>query len=1044
MKTISLSYILIVFTILLSTQVMAQPANDDCSSAQAIGNLPVPAACPSGIGGTLNIAGTLVGATSGNPYDYQNACSGLGGPNMGVPANDVWYTFVATGLEAVIDITSTFANPNVAVYPGVCGNFGGGVGGCAVGIGGSVSLSVEQMTIGETYYLQVSGNVGQTGTFNMDISNNIGCEDCLNASTVTVNPQPVNGMYLPGQTVDFCYKIDQWTQTNTNWLHGVQMDFGSGWDVTTLTTTAPAACQGSGTWAYYPAGITATLGTASTADDVAWPPGFYFNTGGDGNPGNNYGDDCQGIIGAGTWEFCISITVNSICSPGSDLSVTFNTSGDGESGGWDDLGCSFDPTYFVNAVGACCPPNMSSTPSCSNSATGSATATPDGVFAPYDFVWEDATNTVISTTNGVAGANTISNVSPGTYTVIITDVNLCEVSDTVVVGSVTTALNITDPAPVCEPNTVDITAASVTTGSTAGSTFTYFTDAVATITYGTPTAATDTVYYIVATANGCTDTAAVNVMVIDMPVANAGIDDTTCTLTYNLNATLSLGTSTGSWTGSTPAGIIFTNAASATTVATAPSAGSYELYWEEDNTNGCTDVDTVVISFSNLSYTTTLIQPTCGNSNGTITVNAIDGLTPYQYSNDSALTFQALDSFPNLAQGSYDVVVVDALGCIQTSDEVLIDSNSPVIDSLSLTQPLCNGDLNGEVVVHATGGGTPYQYSIDAGGLQPDSTFAGLAGATPYLFTVEDAVGCTDTMSIVLIDPVLLVLDSAIGTDVVCNGDDNGTINLYAQGGTGTLEYSIDNEATYGTASSFTDLAPATYLVWVKDANGCTDSTQVLIQEPVVLSIPNVVDSVVCFGESNGQITVTPLGGIEPYSYFWTTSLGVDSIETGLAAGNVTVTVTDANMCSQDSTFTVFEPAQFTYTTDSQNANCNQPDGWATVIGFAGGTGAYTYDWGAGPTANDTLFNLIPGNYSVTIADANSCDTAITITVGNNLGVVLDSLSLMQPLCSGDLNGEVVVHATGGVTSYQFSVNSGVLQPDSLFTGITGATSYLF
>ena len=55
-------------------------------------------------------------------------------------------------------------------------------------------------------------------------------------------------------------------------------------------------------------------------------------------------------------------------------------------------------------------------------------------------------------------------------------------------------------------------------------------------------------------------------------------------------------------------------------------------------------------------------------------------------------------------------------------------------------------------------------------------------------------------------------------------------------------------------------LAPATYMVWVRDANGCTDSTQVVIDEPAPISIPNVVDSVVCFGTSywsSGRITAS-------------------------------------------------------------------------------------------------------------------------------------------------------------------------------------------
>lgn len=135
MKTKILLIFSLIFFISTNT-IIAQ--GDDCTTAQNLGTLPAAPACPgAGTGATVNVAGTLVGATPANPYLYQPGCSGAGGPNMGVPANDVWYTFTASAYQCVISITgATFANPNVAFYSGTCGALGGGVGGCAVGTGG--------------------------------------------------------------------------------------------------------------------------------------------------------------------------------------------------------------------------------------------------------------------------------------------------------------------------------------------------------------------------------------------------------------------------------------------------------------------------------------------------------------------------------------------------------------------------------------------------------------------------------------------------------------------------------------------------------------------------------------------------------------------------------------------------------------------------------------------------------------------------------------------------------------------------------------------
>ena len=457
-----LIFILVASISLLSKQAFAQPANDNCATAQNIGTLPAPAACPSGAGATLNIAGTLVGATPASPYLYQPGCAGGA---MSVPANDVWYTFTASGFQAVIQINSTFANPNIAMYSGNCAALGGGVGGCAVGTGGTVTLTVEQMVPGTTYYLQVSGATGQTGTFNMIIRNNRDCADCLNASTFTATPLPVNGMYTPGQVVNFCYHISNYTQVNTNWLHGVQVAFGSGWNAASFTPSPPPSCSGTGTWAWYPGGCT------GTATGSAYPPGFYYDFApADANPGNNFGDNCSGAITAANWTFCFSLTVAAGCSPGSNLSATVNTSGDGESGSWNNAGCLDDPSSVINAVGSCCLPTMSSV-AASCAGTGSATATPVGVSGPYNYVWTNAGGTVVSSTSGVAGANTASGLPAGTYTVSMTNTALsCVVTNTVTVtgGGVITTPTAGSNSPVCVGGTLNLTAAAV-----AGATYSW-------------------------------------------------------------------------------------------------------------------------------------------------------------------------------------------------------------------------------------------------------------------------------------------------------------------------------------------------------------------------------------------------------------------------------------------------------------------------------------------------------------------------------------------------------------------------------------------
>ena len=162
---------------------------------------------------------------------------------------------------------------------------------------------------------------------------------CLIAYSFTSSPLPTNGTYACGETVTFCYTVTNWNSANTNWFHGIAIDFGPGWDMSTLVLGAvPATCGGSGgTWGWYDS----VTGTATT-NIGPQGPGFFFDLDNDGDPGNNFGDFC---VGAVNWQFCWTISVLSPpdCVNGLDLGVSVNSFGDSETGSWSSQGCHNDP-----------------------------------------------------------------------------------------------------------------------------------------------------------------------------------------------------------------------------------------------------------------------------------------------------------------------------------------------------------------------------------------------------------------------------------------------------------------------------------------------------------------------------------------------------------------------------------------------------------------------------------------------------------------------------------------------------------------------------
>ncbi len=1063
---------------LISKQAFAQPANDDCTTAQNIGTLPAVPACVGtalSVGATLNIAGTLVGATPASPYVYQTGCSGAGGPSMGVPANDVWYTFTASGYQAVINITSTFANPNIAMYSGTCAALGGGVGGCAVGTGGTVSLTVDQMVPGTTYYLQVSGNTGQTGTFNMAIHNNEDCNNCLVGSTVTVTPLPVGGMYNPGQVVSFCYHVTDYSQINTNWLHGVQLTFGSGWNLASLTTTPPPSCDpGGGTWSYYPGGCTATLGTPSPADDVVWPAGFYYDTPDAGtNPGNNFGDNCSGALGAGTWNFCFTITVAAGCSPGSNLDVTINTSGDGESGGWNNAGCTGDPATVLPAVGSCCPPTMTSTPSGCSGITGSATATPIGSSGPYTYVWTNAAGTVVSTSTGVAGANTATGLAPGTYTVELTNAFNCMITNTVVVGGSSIGTPTAGSnSPICVGGTLNLTAATVSGATYAWTGPSAYTSPTQNPSITGVTAAAAGTYTVIATSGGCTSSSTVTVVINPIPtvtvppaisVCNGGtVPATTFTSTpagatfawSNSNTAIGIG---ASGTGNIPSFTATngTTAAISGTITVTPTLagcpGTPSTYTITVNPTPTVTVpaNITVCNGGSVSASTFVSTPAGGTFAWTNSNTAI-GLAASGTGNVPVFTATNLTS---AAITGTITVTPTVAGCPGTPNTYTITVNPTPTVTVPANITVCNGTaIPAAAFVSTPSGGTfAWTNSNTAIGLAANGTgnvpaFTGTnlttAAITATITVTPTVAGCPGTPSTytITINPTP-VAPTALGATICTNN--SATLTATAPGGTydwysapvaGTLLVTNASYTTPLLTTSTTYYVQTTLL-------GCTGPfTPVTVTVTSALTVNAGLDDTVCFGVS-ANLSVIPNG--VGYSYLWSPAGTLSSATTfnpvasPTTTTTYTVTVTDPGGCVGTDSVKIYADPQITLALAGIDASCFGSCNGQTIVIPTGGTPGFTYNWTGGCTSA-ACTAACAGTYTVTVSDSWGCTATGSATVGQPT-LLTNSITATTPAsCHGICDGTATAAGSGGTVGggYIYSWNTTPVQTTATATGL--------
>ncbi len=209
---------------------------------------------------------------------------------------------------------------------------------------------------------------------------------------------------------------------------------------------------------------------------------------------------------------------------------------------------------------------------------------------------------------------------------------------------------------------------------------------------------------------------------------------------------------------------------------------------------------------------------------------------------------------------------------------------------------------------------------------------------------------------------------------------------------------------------------PITYTVVVSTAAGCTGTATTLSIDASTLAISSVVDiNVLCNGQLTGQLTATATGGTAPYNYVISgptvnTTGATTGVFTGLAAGNYTVTVTDAAPCSvTSSSVTITEPTALTFDSPvTVDPTCyNGSNGTITAVATSGtGTPGYTYTI-AGPTVNTTgdangqYTGLTAGNYTITVTDANSCTATSTTITLNNPAALPITASNNGPVCSG-------------------------------------------
>lgn len=662
-------------------------------------------------------------------------------------------------------------------------------------------------------------------------------------------------------------------------------------------------------------------------------------------------------------------------------------------------------------------------PDCST-ATGSFT-----IISPVGNGMVYSVNNSAFTTNTVYG-----NLPAGSYNVIAKNNDGCTSSTNVNI----VPQPVTPAAPVVTLNQPTCTmAGSIVVNSPLGNGLTYSINGTvfqAGTTFTSVPAGTYTIT-VKNTIGGCTNVLPLQTINAAPPVPGA--------LTFNvIHPTCTI--ATGSITVTSPTGNVMTYSIdngvtyqSGTTFSNYAS-GVYTIIAK--NSFGCTTSQQVTINpIQNTPAipVIVLLQPTCTNAMGTLTVSSPTG-SGLQYSINGGTTYQNGLQF-SVPQGSYTVMVKNSAGCTSVSSPQVINAQpiTPAMPDLAITQPNCTTTTGQASVNTPLTGGT---YKLDNGAYQSGTTFTTIAPGS-HIITVMNADGCTASKTFVIAQPPTI---PAVALYVLTQPDCDtatGTIVVTAPQGAG-LRYSINNGVTDQISTVFTNVVPGNYSITVTNAAGCTSQTGIFTIDnpPAAAPSPGVItgNTEVCVGGSLQLANIVPGGvwGIDATGY---ATIDATGLVTADVEGTVVVTYTVGTTCTATAQKTIRivplpEPVLRNdficidpLTGQSGTADLNT--GLSTVD--------YSFEWKLGatilPDTGSAIVALAPGEYTVNVTRLSTGCTGSTTaqivrsSVANAVAEVGNDFQFRQT---------INVTVTSGYGDYEYSINGVDFQESPNFGNI--------
>ena len=645
-----------------------------------------------------------------------------------------------------------------------------------------------------------------------------------------------------------------------------------------------------------------------------------------------------------------------------------------------------------------CTVNLIANIECAEDINGSAEAIPTGGTSPYTYLWDNGETTAVAVM-----------LDGGLHTVTVTDANMCTTECVITISDTSDlSCSVTIDQNVSCNGESDGSATVIATGGVPG--YTYMWDNAET----TQTAVALSAGFHEVTVTDQNNCATICTVTISEPVVLE------CSVVINADLMCfgeNIGSASAVVTGGSGPFQFLWDDGQTTLTATGLDAGPVSVTITD--ANNCTTMcaGTIATPAELLCSVTPVSDISCfGEVDGSALAVPTGGVGPYTFLWSNSETTATATALP---EGTNSVTVTDANMCETICTIDIVEPAELMCTVNKISDTLCEGESNGSAEAIPTGGTGPFTYLWDNGETTATSVMLGPGTRT---VTVTDANDCITTCTVDIIGQSTLECTITQDNFIECFGDMDAALTANPTGGTAPYTYSW---STSETTQSITGVGPGDISVTVTDDNGCTNICMITVTEPTELMCDvSLEQGILCFGDMNGSATVTGTGGTPGYTYLWDNN-EITATAVSLTVGIHTVTVTDANMCEAICMIDVPGPPELTCsTTLINNISCfGDDDGSATAV-VVGGTPSFTFLWSTGETTA-TAIALVPGTNSVTVTDANMCETICTIDILEPEELFCSVTKLNDTLCEGESNGSAEAIPTGGTGPFTYLWDNG-------------------